>query len=267
MTSVDEQQLALAAGVGQNTGLSDQRVAKLQGAVERLNAVAANLRTIAADVVWSGPASLAAQGAFSTLAGAINEHADALDAVAEADAGTSAPLTTAYHDYQAVLSVVETPGTAYYGAGNRTTEQFRADEATLARERLDTAMIAARGRLVSAASWDLDPPLPPDTNGGGVTGTIPDGTGSTPTPPGGVDPIPPVVGTVPPGSQPAPSGNGGFDPTGPVVGTVPYGTGSSPSVDGGGVDPVGPVTGTVPGSGGSFVAPRDLVAELRHRLG
>ncbi|MHA3704967.1 hypothetical protein ACXR2U_22580 [Jatrophihabitans sp. YIM 134969] len=246
MTSVDEQQLALAAAVGSNPGSADARVAKLQGAVDRLNMIAKNVRAVAADIAWSGPSARAASDAFATLAGAINEHADALNAIAAADAGTASILNQAFHDHQTVVGIDTSEGHAYPGSGMVSNQQYRDMLARQAREQLDSDMIAARGQLVSAAAWDLDPPLPPDTSGGGVTGTIPDGVPVT-TAPGSADPIPPVTGTVPPGSTSVPpTPPGGADPVPPVTGTVPYGSSStSPTADNG-VDPVGPVTGTVP---------------------
>jgi hypothetical protein len=222
VTSYDEQQLALAAAVGRDTSGIDERVRKLQGATERLNTMATELRRIMADIEWTGDAAEGAKGAFEKLAGAMNEHADAINCVAESDAMTRDPLAQAAFDYVGVTSIDEQGGGAYYGQGNLSRAEYREQQAQIARERLDQAMSQAAARIVEVAAWDLDQPAAPP---GVLTGTYPQGATSVPN-------DGQVHGTVPNGAQVTPN-------DGQVHGTVPYGTPALPPDD-------GQVHGTVP---------------------
>ena len=207
----------------------DVRQDKLKGAVDRLNDIAGNVRKVAADMDWRGEAADQAKAAFMTLASKLNEHADAINAIRQADADTHDPISDAreaWNFLQIATSDIFDGAlleqSAYEGEEPEQTRERLAREAM---SKLDSGMNAAQSRIATGVTWDLD--VPP---------AVPAGP---PVPYGPYVPTGPQAPADPTAPAPGPHGNGGANDPQDVTGGDGGGSGGTGNGGGGGGAPNG----------------------------
>ncbi|MHA3705217.1 hypothetical protein ACXR2U_23845, partial [Jatrophihabitans sp. YIM 134969] len=273
MASSAEQALAETTNVPNETWRA-QRAEYTQQAIQYMNQLAADMKSVPGRMNWTGPASQDAEQKFGEYGTKVAGHADTLAAVDAADAQAAAAVSEAQQDYDnlppAKLSDADAdaanknanfhPGSPDADSQNAQLAAARAQKAQQDKQKLDSSMGQADSDVRSNVSWDMgdiDPgknaPSTPPSSGGSPSGTMP--PGSVPGGGGGTGNSASVWGQ-------GPTGGGGYNPEGPggvligcpgYVPVEPTGPGQPPTTVGqpGGVSVDGPTQGTIPGGGGS----------------